>query len=209
MERFQTQAPYLVFILGLSILALGLLGGEAILKPDEDTRAIIDYADFAICMLFFLDFVITFSRAENRVRYLLTWGWLDLISSIPMIDPLRWGRAARIVRILRILRGVRATRVLAAPDAAVAVPATDLRPQAHVRRGSCTARVTPQKDGRFKSVVISLCRFVDRPTMQWPRLPGEVHDDEASTHWSREKTELRLREEDAIANDARGEPDAC
>jgi hypothetical protein len=33
--------------------------------------------------------------------------------------------------------------------AAVAVPATGLRPQAHVRRGSRTARVIPQKDGRF------------------------------------------------------------
>jgi hypothetical protein len=34
-------------------------------------------------------------------------------------------------------------------DAAITVPATGLRPQAHVRRGSRTARVTPQKDGRF------------------------------------------------------------
>jgi voltage-gated potassium channel len=114
MERTATQVPYLVFTLGLSILALGLLGGEAILKPDQETRVIIDYADFAICILFFLDFVITFWRSENRVRYLLTWGWLDLLSSIPMIDALRWGRTARIVRILRILRGVRATRILAA-----------------------------------------------------------------------------------------------
>jgi hypothetical protein len=52
------------------------------------------------------------------------------------------------------------------PDAAITVPATGLRPQAHVCRGSPTARVTPQKDRRFKSVVISRCRFVDRPTMQ-------------------------------------------
>jgi hypothetical protein len=41
------------------------------------------------------------------------------------------------------------------------------------------ARVTPQKDGRFKSVVISLCRFVDRPTMQAAASSREGHDDEA------------------------------
>jgi hypothetical protein len=41
-----------------------------------------------------------------------------------------------------------------------------LRPQAHVRQGSPTARVTPQHNERFESVVISLCRFVDWPTMQ-------------------------------------------
>jgi hypothetical protein len=46
------------------------------------------------------------------------------------------------------------------PYAAITVPATGLRPQARRRRGSPTARVTPQKDGRFKSVVMSLCRFV-------------------------------------------------
>jgi len=43
---------------------------------------------------------------------LLTWGWLDLASSIPMLDVLRWGRAARIMRIFRVLRGVRAARIL-------------------------------------------------------------------------------------------------
>jgi len=48
------------------------------------------------------------------------------------------------------------------PDAAITVPATELRPQAHVRRGSPTA----QKNGRFKSVVISLCRFVDAAKCQ-------------------------------------------
>jgi hypothetical protein len=70
---------------------------------------------------------------------------------------------------------------LLTPDAAITVPATGLRPQAHVRRGSPTARVTPQKDGRFKSVVISLCRFVDRPTMQAAASSREGHDDEAPT----------------------------
>jgi voltage-gated potassium channel len=43
----------------------------------------------------------------------MTWGWLDLVSSIPMIDGTRWGRAARIVRVLRVLRGLRATKLLA------------------------------------------------------------------------------------------------
>jgi voltage-gated potassium channel len=113
MERPERQAPYLIFVLALSVLALGLLAGEAVVKPSQDTRIIIDYADFAICVLFFVDFVITLWRSPNRARYLLTWGWLDLLSSIPAIDALRWGRAARIVRILRILRGVRATRILA------------------------------------------------------------------------------------------------
>jgi hypothetical protein len=67
------------------------------------------------------------------------------------------------------------------PEAAITVPATGLRPQAHVRRGSHTARVTPQKDGRFKSVGISRCRFVDRPTRQAATSSREGHDADAST----------------------------
>jgi voltage-gated potassium channel len=42
----------------------------------------------------------------------MKWGWVDLISSIPMLDIFRWGRIVRVVRILRILRGVRSTKVI-------------------------------------------------------------------------------------------------
>jgi voltage-gated potassium channel len=42
----------------------------------------------------------------------MTWGWLDLVSSIPMLGPLRWGRVARIARLLRVLRGVRSARAI-------------------------------------------------------------------------------------------------
>jgi voltage-gated potassium channel len=73
----------------------------------------LDYADHAVCVLFFVDFLYSLIRAPNRWRYLATWGWLDLLSSIPMVSAARWGRAARIVRIVRIFRGLRATRILA------------------------------------------------------------------------------------------------
>jgi voltage-gated potassium channel len=64
-------------------------------------------------MIFLADFLISLVRAEDRWRYQRTWGWLDLLSSIPTIDIVRWGRAARILRIFRILRGLRATQLLA------------------------------------------------------------------------------------------------
>jgi len=52
------------------------------------------------------------SASQKASRYLFTWGLIDLASSIPSVDILRLGRAARIVRIFRVLRGVRATRLL-------------------------------------------------------------------------------------------------
>lgn len=106
------HAPYLVFMLLLSIYAVAALALTAFIDLTLPTRTILGYADNAVCILFFLDFLITLARSSNRSRYLLTWGWLDLLSSIPPLDVLRWGRAARILRILRVLRGIKATKVL-------------------------------------------------------------------------------------------------
>lgn len=103
---------YQLFMLGLCVFVLVALAIQTFGSLSPETVAILDTADFAICMIFLLDFMVTLVRADNRARYLMTWGWLDLLSSIPTFDVFRWGRAARIFRIIRVLRGLRATRVL-------------------------------------------------------------------------------------------------
>ena len=108
----EQSAPYLVFVLLLSIYAVGALAVSTFVELPPSTRSVLGYADTAVCVLFFVDFLFTFARSKNRSRYLLTWGWLDLLSCIPAVDALRWGRTARAVRILRVLRGIRATKVL-------------------------------------------------------------------------------------------------
>jgi voltage-gated potassium channel len=100
-------------MLALCLYTLAALTGEVIFRPAGETRQLLDYADSGVCVIFLADFFISLYRAPNRGRYLLTWGWLDLLSSIPTLDAARWGRAARIARIFRVLRGIRATRVLA------------------------------------------------------------------------------------------------
>ncbi|MEO6132341.1 MAG: potassium channel family protein, partial [Saprospiraceae bacterium] len=42
----------------------------------------------------------------------MRWGWIDLISSIPMVDALRIGRLFRLIRLLRVIRAFRSTRQL-------------------------------------------------------------------------------------------------
>jgi len=42
----------------------------------------------------------------------MKWGWIDLISSIPTIDILRWGRLVRIFKILRLLRAFKSTKTI-------------------------------------------------------------------------------------------------
>lgn len=81
---------------------------------DPEVVKILGFADTFICFAFFADFLVHLARAENRTRYFFTWGWLDLLSSIPAVDLFRWGRTARVFRILQVLRGLRATRTLSA-----------------------------------------------------------------------------------------------
>jgi len=110
-DRINT-GPYQLFMLGLSVYVIAALGAQVVFDLGPDTTEILDISDTAICAVFFLDFLRSLIRADNRLQYFVRWGWIDLISSIPTIDIFRWGRAARIFRILRVLRGFRATRLL-------------------------------------------------------------------------------------------------
>lgn len=105
-------SPYQLFMLVLCVWALLSLAVGTAVPLSPDTLSVLDYADNAICLLFFGDFLVTLSRAPNRWRYLITWGWIDLLSSIPTIDAFRWGRAGRLLRILRVLRAVKSLRVI-------------------------------------------------------------------------------------------------
>ena len=83
-----------------------------VMDLDPGTRGVLDYADYMVCFLFLADFLASLWAAPNRNKYFFTWGWLDLLSSIPALDAARWGRGARVLRVLRVLRGLRATKIL-------------------------------------------------------------------------------------------------
>jgi voltage-gated potassium channel len=103
---------YQLFMLILCLYALGALAAQSLIHFEPEARRILDYADYAVCALFLVDFLVSLHQAENRWRYFFSWGWLDLLSSIPSLDVARWGRFARVVRVFRVLRGLRATRIL-------------------------------------------------------------------------------------------------
>lgn len=100
-----------VFILILSVYVLGALFVQTVFVLPAQVDLLIARIDFAICLVFIADFFVRLYKAPSK-RSFLKWGWIDLVSSIPMFDFLRWGRFVRIVRILRILRAFRSTKVL-------------------------------------------------------------------------------------------------
>jgi hypothetical protein len=105
-------AGYNLMILFCCLAALGLLATGDMGRADPEVRSLLDWADTAICGVFLIDFVVSLVQAENRCRYFITWGWIDILSAIPALDIARWGRAARVLRILRVIRGIKVTRVL-------------------------------------------------------------------------------------------------
>jgi voltage-gated potassium channel len=104
-----TYSQCLILVLSIYVLAALFIQRAFVLSPE--TNVLLDRIDFAICLVFIYDFFVRLYRADSR-RSFLKWGWIDLVSSIPMFDFLRWGRLVRIIRILRILRAFRSTRIL-------------------------------------------------------------------------------------------------
>jgi voltage-gated potassium channel len=95
----------------LSIYVLGALLADTLYDLPPETSILLNYIDNAICFLFFLDFCIRLFNAENKAKF-MRWGWIDLVSSIPMVDFLRVGRLFRLVRLFRVIRAFRSTRKL-------------------------------------------------------------------------------------------------
>jgi voltage-gated potassium channel len=95
----------------LSVLVLIGLGVETLVRLPPSSIALLDRLDFFICLFFLYDFFHRLYRAPSKLQY-LKWGWIDLVSSIPVSGFWQWGRIARIVRLLRVLRAFRSMRVI-------------------------------------------------------------------------------------------------
>jgi len=111
MAHNEKPSVYEFFMLVLCILSLGMLTIDLIHELNPETSQILEIFDFGICMVFLFDFVRNLLLAKSKSEY-MKWGWIDLLSSIPNIDLLRYGRVARVLRILRLLRVFKSSRVI-------------------------------------------------------------------------------------------------
>lgn len=106
----QGLRPIDLLVVIVSVLALTALLLDALLVTHPEAERLLEAADLFFCAVFFLDFVRRLLGAVDRGSYLLRGGWLDLLSSIPVVGVLRIGRLARIAHVVRVLRGTRALR---------------------------------------------------------------------------------------------------
>lgn len=113
--EIEKQPPRLgvlnILVLVLSVYVLLSLLVATFVKLPTETNRLLNYVDNIICIFFLAEFFIRFFKAENKVQF-MKWGWIDLISSIPMLDSFRAGRTLRLIRLLRIIRAFRSTKNL-------------------------------------------------------------------------------------------------
>ncbi|MGA2142617.1 MAG: hypothetical protein ABSG94_09360 [Brevinematales bacterium] len=80
------------FILLLSIYVLISLFAEILIKLPKETLNILSYINNIVCVFFLNDFFNCLRKSKDKWgNYLLTWGWIDLISSIPFLPFLQIG----------------------------------------------------------------------------------------------------------------------
>lgn len=104
--------PFQIVILVLSLFVLATLAIELIVAVPAELSRVLGWIDNLVCLVFLIDFTIQMRKAPSKWHYFRTWGWIDLLASIPEIEALRWGRSLRVFRILRLLRAVRSLRLI-------------------------------------------------------------------------------------------------
>jgi len=91
----------------LSIFSIVLLSATFFLPLNSEINKLIHYYDFALCIVFFYDFIQQIRKRKKKWRYFITYGWIDLLSSIPVIAEFRYARVLRVFRIVRIIKSFR------------------------------------------------------------------------------------------------------
>lgn len=110
-EIDETLGYFNIIILVLTIYVLGALLVETFCVLPTETAKLLGFIDKAICLIFFVDFTVRFFKAENKLKF-MRWGWIDLVSSIPVVNYFRAGRLLRLIRLLRIIRAFRSSKQL-------------------------------------------------------------------------------------------------
>jgi Ion channel len=90
-----------LFILGLSVFSI-MNVGIALLAGDPQIVSIVSIVDGVVCVIFLVDFLYRFKSAANRPAYMVHWGWLDLLGSVPVIG----FRLLRIPRVVQMFQAM-------------------------------------------------------------------------------------------------------
>jgi voltage-gated potassium channel len=110
-QQRQALHPFNILILVLSVYVIIALLVNTFAHLAPETSKLLRDIDHAICVFFLIDFIVRFTSAKHKMEY-MKWGWIDLISSIPVFDVFVAARLFRVVQLLRVLRAFRSMRMV-------------------------------------------------------------------------------------------------
>ena len=109
-DQKQALHPINIIVFFLSVYVIIALVVDTFFPLSKETSTLLREIDYGICLVFFIDFLHRFFTAKSKWAY-MRWGWIDLISSIPMNFFLA-GRLFRIFQLIRVLRAIRSIEYL-------------------------------------------------------------------------------------------------
>lgn len=98
------RATYQLFMVLVTLLALAIVVGYYLLPLRETVAEVLYIVESLISVILLYDFFAQVFSKRDRVRYLLTYGWLDLLGALPGIPALRLARIPGLIVVLRDLR---------------------------------------------------------------------------------------------------------
>ncbi|MGB0892956.1 MAG: potassium channel family protein [Parashewanella sp.] len=110
-KRTKGASPFELAMMLLSFFAVLIMLVLTFGQIDKETHQLLFFIDTGICFIFISNFFFSLFKAKSKRHYFKR-HWIDLVASIPAVEPLR---AARIFQILRVIRLVRSSRTLLIP----------------------------------------------------------------------------------------------
>ncbi len=110
-EIEETVTIFQIFMVVLSLYIVISLLAQYMFTLSPQMDLMIQRIDFIVCIIFLGDFFYRFYQAPSKKRF-MRWGWIDLVSSIPLLPATRTGKIIRAFKILRVLRGFKSIRIL-------------------------------------------------------------------------------------------------
>jgi voltage-gated potassium channel len=109
-EQKQALHPINILVFFLSLYVIVALVVDTFFPLSREISSLLHDIDYVVCAIFFVDFLHRLFTAKNKREY-MRWGWIDLISSIP-VTFFPAGRLFRIFQLIRVLRAIRSIELI-------------------------------------------------------------------------------------------------
>ena len=100
----KSELDYELFIVIFTLFSLLVTVSLLFFPLAPVVKDILAQINLLITLIFLADFIHLFRRAESKIAYMKSQGWLDLLGSLPVYPVFRFFRIFRMVEVLRELR---------------------------------------------------------------------------------------------------------